>query len=211
MSDPIIDPVSDAFATVDQLEVLLGRVFDDGIEQSQAALLLELATTAIRAEAGQTISLVEDDEVLLAGTWDYDLDLPERPVVDVTSVALNGVPMLPGNFHWNERQLLRRARVLDELTGTGFLAHAPGARWGYTGNWGGPGSTLRVVYSHGEEIIPADLVAICLNAVARNLLTPAGVRTEALGAYSVGYFNDGGLTIGLTDDERRLIRSRYRR
>lgn len=200
--------MSDPLASVEQLQTLLNRTFDEG-QTAQTELLLGLASASIRSEAGQTLSLVEDDEAVLAGTWDYDLELPEWPVVAVASVALNDVAVSDGNFHWNNRELLRRARVLDELSGAGFAQAGPGARFGYPGHWGGPGSSVTVVYTHGYETIPDDLAAICLNAVARNLLTPAGVRSESIGSFSVSYFADSA-TVDLTDSEVRIIRSRYR-
>lgn len=198
----------DSFATSEELATFLNQTFESGAE-AQADLLLEMASTAIKSAAGQTLALVEDDEVLLAGTWASDLELPERPVVDVTAVAVNGVPVSPGDFQWNERQLLRRSRVLDELTGSGFGHHAPGARWGYPGHWGGPGSTVAVTYSHGFDPIPDDLHDLCLELVGQQLVVPAGIRSQSIGSWSESYFDTGGLSITLTLDQKRRISERY--
>lgn len=202
----------DQFATAGELATFLNLTFDAG-QSAQADALLQGATTAIRSEAAQHISLVDDDTVLLAGTWDWDLELPERPVISVDTVAINGVAITPpGSFEWNNRQLLRRSLALSELTGAGMWNQAPGARFNTAGHWGGPGSTVEVTYTHGYATIPDDLMLICKQIAARVVLNPEGIQSESLGAYSVRYVakEAGGISLLLTEEERRIIRSRYR-
>lgn len=202
----------DQFADAADLAIFLNLTFDAGLTL-QADALLQGATTAIRAEAGQHISLVDDDTVLLAGTWGYDLELPEWPVVSVDAVLVNGDPIVsPGSFEWNTRQLLRRSLALSELTGAGLWNQAPGARFNNAGHWGGPSSTVEVTYTHGFATIPDDLVLICKQAAARCIVNPSGVDSESLGAYSVRYVRNGsgGPSVLLDDEEKRIIRSRYR-
>lgn len=201
-----------SFASTDDLEAFLNRKFDTG-ETVQAQVMLDGATAAIRAEAFQTISLVENDTVRLAGSWEPDFELPEWPVLSVSAVALNGVPLvMHDGYEWNTRQLLRRSQLLAELTGYSAFQHAPGALLGFAGNWGGPGSTVEVTYSHGYTTIPADLVLVCLQAASRPILNPGGVQSESLGAYAVRYVNkgSGGPSVLLDDDEKKIIRTRYR-
>lgn len=202
----------DQFVDAADLAVFLNMTFDSGLT-AQAEALLQGATTAIQAEAGQHILLVDDDTVLLAGTWGYDLELPEWPVVSVDAVLVNGAPLTPpGAFEWNNRQLLRRSLALSELTGAGLWNQAPGARFNNAGHWGGPSSTVEVTYTHGYATPPDDLVLICKQAAARVILNPSGIQSESLGAYGVRYVarEAGGVSVLLDDDERRIIRSRYR-
>lgn len=78
--------MADMLATEEDLAVLIA---DAGLDEERATLLLELATAEVQAAAGQRIVLVEDDEVEFfaqAGLW---LELPERPVIEITSLTID--------------------------------------------------------------------------------------------------------------------------
>ena len=135
-----------AFADVDDLAVLLGETFD-ATRSTQGELALELASTAIRAAARQTIDFIEDDAVTLAGTWDADLPLPERPVVDVAVVTVDGV----------------------EDTDWALVGSVLRRTWG---GWGCPSATVEVTYTHGHETVPEVVRSICLQAAARFMINP---------------------------------------
>jgi hypothetical protein len=69
----------------------LGKLIDDsGLDADRATLLLELSTGEVQAVTGQRLVLVEDDPFEMfsfAGPW---LELPQRPVSDISSLTLNG-------------------------------------------------------------------------------------------------------------------------
>lgn len=180
-------------ATVDELEILTGQTFASG--EPLPTLVLEIASAVIRQEAGQTITLVEDDQVDLLGNWSRDLWLPERPVIAVGSVAIIGgnidadwnlnSNIEPVSYTWNRQGLLRR----------------------YAGaTWGGDGATVRLTYSHGHETIPDLIRGLCLQVAQRLFEDPAaaGIKQETIGSYS--YKTDSAAGAALSDDERRLLR-----
>lgn len=197
-----------SFADTTDLATFLNTTFDTG-QQAQAQMFLDGATAIIKAEANQTIEQVETT-ALLAGTWAQELELPERPVVSVSLVKLNGITIESGDYEWNERQLLRRGTLFGETIGTiDRWAYRPGAAFGNPAHWGGPASTVEVTYEHGFDTIPAELVTVCLQMAARSTLNPAGVQAETISGYAVRYASTvtGGPSMTLTNDERKIVRA----
>lgn len=178
---------------------------DISIEQAQ--LVLEGTTAAIRAEANQTITRATTT-ALLMGTWSQDLVLPERPVVAVGTVKLNGIEMSTADYDWEGLQILRRGQLLGRIGVFDGNPRRPGAYLGAVGHWGGPASTVEVTYTHGYDTAPADLKALCLQVAARVILNPQGLQSESLGAYSVRYVQhgSGGPSLLLDEDEKRIAR-----
>lgn len=174
------------FATADELGDLLGRTFAVGAELDQANMVLELASAFIQGWIRQTLVLVNNDVVRLTGRWDEYLELPQRPVVAVDLVKVDGTS-LAATGDW-------------ELLGT--------ALWRSTA-WAGPQVVVEVTYDHGYAVIPDDIVAVCLQLAARMLGNPAGVRQESIGTYSVAY--GGDITGGFLNDADKTILRRYRR
>jgi hypothetical protein len=174
-----------AFATTDDLGTYLGRAVEN---TAQADMALALATGIIRAETGQTLSLVEDDEVTLLGSAYAKLALPERPVIAVSSVSGESV---------NDDEWTRQGASLT--------------RW-----YGWP-DVVTVTYTHGFAVIPDDVKAITLAVAARILAAndpnaPAVTR-EQIGSYSVEYAQTNvtsAETAFLTDGERAHLRRTYR-
>lgn len=210
-----------AFATSDDLQTLLGRTFDDA-ERSQADLVVALASAAVRAETGQTWARVTNDVAHLHGTWARELDLPERPVVDVTAVAINGVPQPLSAWSWNGLHTLRRGYPFTTAADVAILADEPDRtatgipQAGATGpaglHWGGPDTLITVTYSHGVDLadLPGELRLVTLMVAKRTMVNADGVASEFLGPYQVQY---GQTAAGfeLTDGERRILRPWRRR
>lgn len=197
-----------SFASTDDLATFLNRTWAAG-EEDQAQMFLDGATAAIKQEANQTFELTETT-ALLAGTWSNELELPERPVVSVGAVYLNGVLVGTGDYEFNTRQLLRRGRLFGQSIGTiDDYAYRPGSAFGHQAHWGGPSSTVQVTYTHGFDPIPYDLVVLCLQVAARTMLNPAGVQSESIAGYSVRYVNhgSGGPTLLLDADEKKIARN----
>lgn len=80
--------MADTLATVADLRTLLGEDAT-GLTDIEAGLMLELATGAVQAAAGQDI-LQATETITLAGTTESWLSLPQRPVTAVSSVSLDG-------------------------------------------------------------------------------------------------------------------------
>lgn len=158
-----------SLANIDDLESRLGRCLTDA-EGLRAIALLDDVSAVIRRHARQQLS---------AGTTTVNLTasrgrvaLPERPVTAVASVeTLDGDPI---DFTW--------------YTGDPFLTIGSSGVNAFDREPLRCGSQrFTVVYSHGYNPIPGDLVAVCCQVVGRALGTgpeSAGIQSETLGAYS---------------------------
>ena len=169
-------------ASVADVEARTGETYA-GAALTKVQALLRDASAAVRRATRQTISLVEDDEIVLAGDGSTLMVLPERPVVAVAGVAVAG-----------------RAVTGWTNTSRGLV----GLPWG-------PGD-FTVTYTHGYDEIPDDVVAVVCALVIRALTLTPGVRSTSntIGDYSesVTFAGDvpGADPMALTDAERESLR-----
>ncbi|MEU0670359.1 hypothetical protein ABZ508_33350 [Streptomyces lavendulocolor] len=186
-------------ATVADLAAMLGRTFTP-VQEAQAQALIEQASAVVRAHLRQDItratSTVElpmrrADPVL--SRYGGVISLPQRPVVDVTAVSINGT----ATSDWwldGAEVLVRSWAWLDPPA-----AHqAP---------------RVTVTYTHGYEEVPGDIAAVVLQAANRAIVNPAQIRSETVGGESVTYLMpNGGEALGvlLSGLEKKAL-GRYRR
>lgn len=78
--------MADLLVTDEELATFLG---DSGLDEDRATLLLELATGEVQAAARQRLVLVEDDPFELFGYSGRFFRLPERPVVEISSLTVD--------------------------------------------------------------------------------------------------------------------------
>lgn len=197
-----------AFATTDDLAARLGLTLTVD-EQTRAEKLLELASTLIQDETGQTISLVTDDTLTTRGTTDERIKLPERPVVSIASVTLDGTPLVEGtDWYLDGNEIVSMSGDIVELNVFGV---ADPAVFPLGSGFGTPDETLVIVYSHGytAETVPGTAKAICIEAAARVWVNPGSVREESYGSSQVTYQAGNGLI--LTETERRTLRRKFGR
>lgn len=189
------------FATEAELEAYTGT----SVASDRAAILLDMASGAIRAHTNQTITYGTTTAVM-PGTFDSKLELPERPVTAVTSVTIGATALTAdSDYVWDGQHTLHRGSKVDgvlSVNGPDYLING----WG---DWGGPGAQVTVVYSHGFQSIPNDIKGVCLALAARTLGSPDGVNSESVGSYSVSYSRTGG-AVSLLTEEKALL-NRYRR
>jgi hypothetical protein len=179
------------FATAAELATRLGVSFN-ATETTDANLLLTLASSVIASEAGQEIALVEDDTLTRAGFAGSRLRLPQRPVVSVTSVTVNGV-LLPGSDY-----------ILD---GDELIL---GTFWGPGSSWGSSMyDTIVVTYDHGYAEIPGIAKMLCLELAVRAWVNPGAVAGEGYGSENINYGPNLGML--LSQDERKMLRDKFRR
>lgn len=189
-------------ADLTDLAAYLGRTLT-ATEETQATLLLQASARSIRRFTRQTITRVDSDAVVLQGNWGSVLVLPERPVVSISSVAINGTSLTVNEgYTWDGGDKLYRGRRTIN-TGTD-----PTEPWPYRHElyWGGPSAQVAVTYSHGWVDVPEDIRAISCAMVARAMSTPAGVKSETTGPFSVSYTAGADSAITMTRDERRALR-----
>lgn len=164
--------MADQFATPSDLAARL----QSDLDLSTATVLIESATAVIQAVAGQRIVEVVDDEVILdidafhSGAY---LDLPERPVTEVSTVSIGATVVTD----WVP--VLRRSRVW----------RADGWRSTLTAYPSQP-STVTVVYSHGyptghQRLQLARGAALALSAGL--YANPTGATSTKIDDYAEAY------------------------
>lgn len=192
------------FATHDELAARLGLTFSTA-DDTRADTLLGLASGIIQQKTKQTITYIAGDVYTRPGDYDTRIRLPQRPVVNVSSVILNGVTLVEGdNFYIEGDELVRlnwNAAIQDSTFGL------PWAGWGF------PWWTLQVTYDHGYQVIPEIAKTVCMEMVVRVWVNPGNVAREMVGNVSTVYDNNRFSPAGLlmTDDEEADIKEFFRR
>jgi len=189
-----------AFATPDHLAERLGLDSLTAEETSRATALLARASGLAQDAAEQVIELVEDDVLTLRGTNARRIRLPERPVVEVTSVTLDDSPL--DGWYLDGNVLVRDGLTLDER----LLS-------GYGRGFGLPSQELEITYTHGysEDAIPATVSSIVLEAVIRAWVNPGAVIGERHGSEQVTFSNAQPTGLLLTKAEEKAIRRATRK
>jgi hypothetical protein len=155
------------FASTTDLGIYLGETLA-GARLAQAGLMLDLASGRIQGWTRQRLELVTDDVVTLAGTYDWELKLPERPVVSVMSVEVDGVALAVTAWRVADSRLIRKV-----------------------GGWTGPATAVEVTYTHGYATIPDDIRGVTLELASRMMSSPSGVQQEGIGTYNVTFADNG--------------------
>lgn len=207
---PLSPAPTDAFATADDLAARLGLTLTDA-EQARATTLLDLATGLIQDEAKQTILLVTDDVLSIPGTTDEMIKLPQRPVISVASVTLDGVPLTEGSDWYRDGNVIARIPAITTVLTGGLIDEAFTFPMGTGFGW--PAQTLEITYTHGYAVVPESVKAICLEMVVRVWVNPGSVARETVGNTATVYdnmrFSPAGLL--LTAAEQRVIRRMFGR
>jgi hypothetical protein len=132
-------------------------------EATRQQTALAQATDLIRgALGGQRITLVTDDVVVLPGPGRRLLQLPQKPIVSVTSVAIGSATFTEGTDYEVDAELNALARL------------------GYSWPRGG---VVRVTYTHGYDTVPEELARLCGRIADRILDGTLGARSvqESIG------------------------------
>lgn len=183
-----------ALATVSDVEALLGRTLTVA-EATHVTTMLDSASEAVREAAGQQFTRATST-VTLPVSDGTRLVLPQRPVVSVQTVAIDGTT----DTSW--------ALVSGELRRPGgWLPRSV------------PGN-VTVTYTHGYAVIPRpvrDLVATLAVAAMEKASSGglgSGTRQEAISgdSYSVTYADPTDATVSpfeLPDRTRQWLRHAY--
>jgi hypothetical protein len=170
-----------SFASSDDLAARLRITLTDE-EETDADSLLELASGLVRVAVKQTIDLVEDDELELPGTNDELILLPQRPVVSVASVTIDGAALIEGTHWYLEKNSI--VRMPAPLRGDPLQLNSPYLLGGNRRGFGWPTQTLEIVYTHGwaEGSPGLELArATVVEAVVRVWVNPGAVIEETVG------------------------------
>lgn len=143
---------------------------------------IEAASSDFRRETRQYISRVVGDTVTLDPEGRRVILLPELPVIDVTALTVDGIPVTPLTGLWSEAGIIRSTTAFPREF-----------------------RSVTVTYTHGFEPVPRDIqLAVARAAIARST-QPAGVRNATVGPFTVGY---GGA--GVSEEWNRITRA-YKR
>lgn len=181
-----------ALATLDDLEVRLGRAFS-GDEIARAEALLDGASARVRTYTGQQFATATTTARLRVrnGT----VQLPQRPATAVTAVEdMDGNSL---DFTWHAGQTFTLGTT-DRFD----LEPLSGDRW------------VDVTYTAGYAAVPDDVIEVVCSMVLRTLGVAAdagGYESESIGSYSysVGAVAAAG-AVGLMNEEREAL-APYRR
>ena len=199
----------DPLATASDLSDRLGRPLTSA-EEARATALLADASALVRAFTGRGFTRADDETVVLRAQQG-EIRLPQRPVIDVTTVVAvgaGGAPDLPVvGWQWDGIDIVRTATRSPAI-------NLP-EEW-YDEDYESYPGTYRVTYSHGDAAVPADVVAVVARMALRTMTAPTmagGLTGETIGPYS--YRTDGsgvGTAVVMTDDDRKMLElAGYRR
>lgn len=188
--------------TVDELADHIGSAIDaEAFASAQSAI--DAAISLVKAEAHQDID-VDTETLVLPGTWDSELWLPQVPVTAIASVSINRPPLPtqllgPLTYTWNAS-----GRVLSRFTYGGGGSMVEVGRWG---TWAGPYATITIGYTHGWTLTPAPLRTIVLDVAGRRFLNPTGfITNDQVGDRSVTMAAPDSDPATLTPAEARIAR-----
>lgn len=176
----------------------LNALLDDPVDATLATLLIETATAVVqRAAGGQRIVLVADDVLVRAGSRSSWFDLPQRPVVSVASVTLDGAAVTAGPAGSGGTTYRRVGNRL--WRGDGWQTYC------------GEPSEVRVVYTHGLDTTDQD-IQLARDAVLGLSVTaaeaPGAIKAEQIGSYRVSF---DAVEAALTDSLAASLAAQYGR
>lgn len=211
LSDPPPPARPDPLVTLAELEDRLGRDLSPE-EARRAEALLADASALIRAYTGQSFDLVRGDVVQLTALGRV-LELPQRPVLAVTSVTAVGCDGLPdfplAGWCWDGDTTIDMCAIDPNV-----WVSLPAWWWD-----SGCGCSYKVTYDHGYAVTPPDIVAIVCGMVNRVLVAPSmveGMLSERVGPFGYtlqqGSSGTPGPSVRLTQADRDALASAgYRR
>lgn len=159
----------------------LATALQDDIDLAAAELALRRASGRVRRYTRQTISLVTDDVIVRIPQCADELVLPQRPVVSVASVVVNGQT----STDWKLRG--------DTLVRCGG--------WPY-------GATI--TYTHGYAEIPDDIQDIVLAQAGFRMINPGMLRSRSIDDYSETLASESIGSGSLSRDDKDILDT-YRR
>lgn len=165
--------------------------------------LLARASRAVRSYTGQYLEEVEHDAITIEPDLYGNLRLPQIPVTTIESVTVDGVLVDAADYEWDVHGHITRPTFNSwEINGT-------------VSPWGSP---VDVVYTHGYDPIPDDVVEIVADIVAGRIsgasASSAGgtVKRAQVDDVQVEYDTAASAMLGSEglDDTQKLALDRYK-
>lgn len=173
---------TDYLADPEDLAVWLGVPATDAkLRQALAA-----ASSRFRGAVRHHVTAVASEELTVDGNGRESIPLPAAPVTEVTSVALDGEPLVDGEgFSWSQDGFLRRLG----------------------GCWPDRLRCIQVVYDHGYGTVPEDVAEVVIDQARALFAVLPGIQTRTVGGQSVTFGTQA--SIGVTAQWTQVV-ERYR-
>lgn len=186
--------MAQTLASVDDVSTYMQ---DDSLDSDAVEQALAYATAIIQAATGQRLFYVQDDVQTLRWPRQPYIILPERPVIDVSKIEF--VPASGPVQTIDDQETFN-----VEPDGRVTLVNPWEWRWSPS-SW--RGSVVRATYSHGWQVVPADLSAVAIGLAVRTLHKPTETYSEDLGNFTQPTSTAGPAQ--LSKIEREIV-NRYR-
>lgn len=167
--------------SVADVETILGRTLT-AAEAASVAMYIDFASSYIRDYTGRSFERRSNHLIRTQADAHGVVELPDPPIISVAS-------------------------IVD--------ADSEGETWVVADQWDGmwringlrPWHTYLITYTHGDQEVPQSIAGVCASMVSRQIINPAGIRQETVGATSVTYasvFGEAG-ALGLSGLERQIL------
>ncbi|QIS06761.1 hypothetical protein F5X71_34620 [Nocardia brasiliensis] len=142
----------------------------------------EYASDIVRGYCGIAFHHVANDTKILDPRPDGTVQLPQTPVTAVTS-ALGWMPGPTGVWDWQPLtyRWIPRGLLYNATAETGRL-RVPEPSWPWV-----PGG-LKIIYSHGFEVIPEDIQGVVTRLAAQISANPRWVQRRKVGDVETAYW-----------------------
>lgn len=158
----------------------LATYLGEGVSQAQGELALDIASEVVRSYCGWRIDRATET-FTLDGVTGIALHLPTLCLNEVLAVTIEGAPVI--DWSWNVAGVLWRPTWRAAVRG------------------------VEVQADHGYDTIPGAVRLATLQAAARAVVNPSGMRAVQAGATTETFGYSEGLTL-LPHEERVLDRYR---
>jgi hypothetical protein len=183
-----------------------------GVTEGQALDPYEYASDVVRGYCNRRFDYVADDTVTIDPRPDGTAQLPEAPVISITSVQAFMPGGATGEWGWQTLEYpgqygwVERGKIWDASRINPPIDPATHLTWPWP-TWPWLSGSLQVTYTHGFDPIPDEISAIVLRIAAQTASNPLFMQSKKVGedGYVFGSF-PGGVTLRDTD---KAILDRY--
>lgn len=166
-----------ALVPTERVERYLGLTFNDA-DTARATEIIKTVSGRVQRYCNRVgLTRILNDEITIDGSFSSVLRLPRPPVVEVTEVLMNGIPVTDFEPVGADR-IVRTSRMLSTYPN---VVREP------LGTWGGTAATLDITYTHGLAQVPEEIVDVVLELCARRWYNPGGNRSQSIDGHSVTF------------------------
>lgn len=180
--------------------IYMGVTFTSA-EETRAELLLTNVQGVVQRYCNLVqLEEIEDDEIVLRGSYSAAIILPRGPVTAVSEVTVDAAVVTDYDV------------VGDTIIRTGMDDQVSELRRPRGIHWGGSDIVLGVTYTHGFATPPAEVLSVIYDLAAGAWANPTSVRShsQTIDGYSDSKTYIGGRAASLTDDHKATLSDYHR-